>query len=192
MCRRPRSLAPFLPPPWCLCCTAPRPAPGPPGGRRCCPRLLVRYALSFLGQHHAKPIGVVYHRGWCAVKPVLLFTFYLWELNTIKLKLQPDTFAAVGIVSGMVLQGHDESGRARARYRDPRTTFKQREARAAFYTADLFWQNLPPDHKNLWRAWRKWDPLHGYPLCMRCNIPLARAHQPLLHTPPKIPPWHYP
>ncbi len=109
---------------------------------------------------------------------------------SIKTFLQPDLLSALGTVSGMVLTHRAESVGARAKYRDIQVSPLQRLARAAFYSADAHWQQLIPQFKDAWRAWRKWDRLHGYPLFMRCNIPRARSSLPLLDLPPDIPPWH--
>lgn len=108
----------------------------------------------------------------------------------MKTALQPDVLAALGVVSGLVLTRTGETAGARKRYKDVSATPLQIEARTAFRLADAHWQALSLEHKHLWRAWRSWDPLHGYPLCMRCNIPRARSGLPMLSVPPEVPPWH--
>ena len=106
----------------------------------------------------------------------------------MKVKPHPDFIWPLGRLSRIVFSHRGNTHVARTAYKEPSRSPQQLLGQTAFTVADLAWQNLPDPGKDLWREWRKWDRLHGYPWFMRINIPLARSGQPLLLSPPPYPP----
>lgn len=107
----------------------------------------------------------------------------------MKVKPSALTIDILGEVVGLILAPRGVSVIARAAYKERRRSPDQVLWSAAFRTADFAWQQLSPERRTAWRAWKPWYRQTGYQLFMRCNIRRAHDGQPLLLDPPDYPPW---
>ncbi len=106
---------------------------------------------------------------------------------THRIRNAAELLAADGRVAGVIFYRRNGLQTARLPYRKSHPTAAQSKMQLAFKVADLGWQALDETHKDLWRAFRKWQHLYGYNQYMRVNITRARDGLPFIDDPANIP-----